>query len=43
MIIGLNHFTIVAQDEHRTLGFCCDVLGMCVADRPDLGFPGARP
>jgi catechol 2,3-dioxygenase-like lactoylglutathione lyase family enzyme len=41
MITGLNHFTIVAQDEHRTLGFYCDLLGLSIADRPDLGFPGA--
>ena len=41
MIVGMNHFTIVAEDEKRTLEFYVDVLGLRVGDRPDLGFPGA--
>ncbi len=41
MIDGMNHFTIVAEDEARTLAFYVDLLGLCVGQRPDLGFPGA--
>jgi len=41
MIVGMNHFTIVAEDEKRTLDFYVGLLGMTVGPRPDLGFPGA--
>ena len=41
MIIGMNHFTITAEDEHQTLDFYVGLLGMTVGPRPDLGFPGA--
>jgi catechol 2,3-dioxygenase-like lactoylglutathione lyase family enzyme len=41
MIVGMNHFTIVAEDEARTLAFYVDLLGLSVGQRPDLGFPGA--
>ncbi len=41
MIVGMNHFTIVAQDERKTLDFYVGLLGMRVGPRPDLGFPGA--
>ena len=41
MIVGMNHFTVIAEDEHKTLDFYVDLLGMTVGHRPDLGFPGA--
>lgn len=41
MIIGMNHFTIIAEDERKTLEFYVGLLGMKVGHRPDLGFPGA--
>ena len=41
MIVGMNHFTIVAEDEKKTLDFYVGLLGMTVGPRPDLGFPGA--
>jgi catechol 2,3-dioxygenase-like lactoylglutathione lyase family enzyme len=41
MIVGMNHFTIIARDERATLDFYVGLLGMRVGHRPDLGFPGA--
>ena len=41
MIVGMNHFTITAEDEAKTLAFYVDLLGLTVGPRPDLGFPGA--
>jgi catechol 2,3-dioxygenase-like lactoylglutathione lyase family enzyme len=41
MIVGMNHFTIVAEDERTTLAFYVGLLGLQVGPRPDLGFPGA--
>ena len=41
MIVGMNHFTVIAEDEHKTLAFYVGLLGMTVGHRPDLGFPGA--
>ncbi len=41
MIVGMNHFTIVAEDERETLAFYVGLLGLRVGHRPDLGFPGA--
>ncbi|MEO7055420.1 MAG: VOC family protein [Caldimonas sp.] len=41
MIVGMNHFTVVAEDEAKTLAFYVDLLGLTVGHRPDLGFPGA--
>ena len=41
MIVGMNHFTIVAEDERATLDFYVGLLGLQVGPRPDLGFPGA--
>ena len=41
MIVGMNHFTIVAEDERKTLDFYVGLLGLSVGPRPDLGFPGA--
>lgn len=41
MIVGMNHFTVIAEDEQKTLAFYVDLLGLRVGHRPDLGFPGA--
>jgi len=41
MIVGMNHFTVIAEDEKKTLDFYVGLLGMSVGHRPDLGFPGA--
>ena len=41
MIVGMNHFTVTAEDEHQTLDFYTGLLGLRVGHRPDLGFPGA--
>ncbi len=41
MIVGMNHFTVVAEDEMATLDFYVGLLGLAVGHRPDLGFPGA--
>ncbi|MES2101331.1 MAG: VOC family protein [Pseudomonadota bacterium] len=37
----MNHFTVIAEDETKTLAFYVDLLGLRVGHRPDLGFPGA--
>ncbi len=41
MIVGMNHFTITAEDERKTLDFYIGLLGLTVGHRPELGFPGA--
>ena len=41
MIVGMNHFTVIAEDEKKTLDFYVGLLGLSVGHRPDLGFPGA--
>ena len=41
MIDGMNHFTVLAEDERATLDFYVGLLGLTVGPRPDLGFPGA--
>jgi catechol 2,3-dioxygenase-like lactoylglutathione lyase family enzyme len=41
MITGLNHFTIIAEDQKTTLDWYAQLLGLRVGPRPDLGFPGA--
>ena len=41
MIVGMNHFTVLAEDESRTLDFYVGLLGLTPGHRPDLGFPGA--
>ena len=40
MIVGMNHFTILAEDERKTLDFYVGLLGLAQGPRPDLGFPG---
>ncbi|HSV61676.1 MAG TPA: VOC family protein [Variovorax sp.] len=41
MIVGMNHFTVIVEDRHKTLDFYCGLLGLKEGPRPDLGFPGA--
>ena len=41
MIVGMNHFTVIAEDARATLEFYVDLLGMQQGPRPDLGFDGA--
>jgi len=41
MIVGMNHFTVIAEDAEKTLDFYVGLLGLRVGHRPDLGFPGA--
>ena len=41
MIVGMNHFTVIAEDAQATLDFYVGLLGLTVGHRPDLGFPGA--
>jgi len=41
MIHGMNHFTVLAQDEDKTLDYYVGLLGLQVGTRPDLGFHGA--
>lgn len=41
MIVGMNHFTVIAEDARATLAFYVDLLGMQQGPRPDLGFDGA--
>ena len=41
MIVGMNHFTVTAEDKTKTLAFYTGLLGLKVGYRPDLGFPGA--
>ena len=39
MIVGMNHFTVIAEDEQKTLDFYAGLLGLKEGHRPDLGFP----
>lgn len=41
MIEGMNHFTVIAEDERRTLDYYVELIGLEPGPRPDLGFPGA--
>ena len=41
MIVGMNHFTVIAQDQRQTLDFYVGLLGLTVGHRPELGFAGA--
>ena len=40
-IVGMNHFTVLAEDLQATRKFYIDVLGLEEGYRPPLGFPGA--
>lgn len=41
MIVGMNHFTILAEDRQQTMAFYTGLLGLTEGPRPDMGFPGA--
>lgn len=41
MIVGMNHFTVIARDERSTIAFYVGLLGLRVGHRPALGFAGA--
>ncbi len=41
MIVGMNHFTVIAQDKDEALAFYCGLLGLTEGHRPDLAFAGA--
>ncbi|MEO8921222.1 MAG: VOC family protein [Caldimonas sp.] len=41
MIIGMNHFTVIAEDRQKTLDFYVGLLGFTEGHRPNLGFEGA--
>ena len=41
MIVGMNHFTVIAEDRQKTLDFYVGLLGLKEGWRPDLGFHGA--
>jgi catechol 2,3-dioxygenase-like lactoylglutathione lyase family enzyme len=41
MIVGMNHFTAIAEDPKATLDFYTGLLGLKAGYRPDLGFDGA--
>ena len=41
MIVGMNHFTVIAEDKQKTLDFYVGLLGLREGHRPDLGFDGA--
>ncbi|MGE0082243.1 MAG: VOC family protein [Thiohalomonadaceae bacterium] len=40
MITRIHHVSLLVADSGRALGFYRDVLGLEVAPRPELGFPG---
>lgn len=40
-VVGVDHVSIVVSDTDRAVDFYRKVLGLEVADRPELGFPGA--
>lgn len=41
MIVGMNHFTVIAEDPDATMDFYTRLIGLTPGFRPDLGFPGA--
>lgn len=41
MILGMNHFTAVAENPQATLAFYEGLIGLQKGPRPDLGFDGA--
>jgi catechol 2,3-dioxygenase-like lactoylglutathione lyase family enzyme len=44
MIVGMNHFTVIADgadSAKATLDYYVGLLGLTVGHRPDLGFDGA--
>jgi catechol 2,3-dioxygenase-like lactoylglutathione lyase family enzyme len=41
VIHAMNHFTVIAEDQQKTLDFYVGLLGLQVGARPNLGFDGA--
>ncbi len=42
MIVGMNHFTVIAEDRAEDAGLLHAACWACSeGPRPDLGFPGA--
>jgi catechol 2,3-dioxygenase-like lactoylglutathione lyase family enzyme len=41
MILGMNHFTIIAADPTETFNFYVNILGLKQGPRPNLGYDGA--
>ncbi len=41
MITRIHHVSLLVADTGRALAFYKDILGLEMASRPDLGFPGA--
>jgi len=39
-VTGLEHYLVVSEALEKTRSFYCDVLGMTLGPRPDLGFAG---
>ncbi|MGD8340742.1 MAG: VOC family protein [Gammaproteobacteria bacterium] len=39
-VTQLEHYLVVSDELERTRDFYCDILGLAVGDRPDLGFAG---
>ena len=37
----IHHASFVVSDTSASLRFYCELLGMQLAERPDLGYPGA--
>lgn len=40
-IVGMNHFTVLAENLDATKDFYMNILGLEEGYRPPLGFPGA--
>jgi len=40
-ITGIHHVSLLVADTERALAFYCGVLGLSLAPRPPLAFPGA--
>lgn len=39
-VVGMNHFTVLADDLDTTQSFYESILGLTRGERPPLGFPG---
>ena len=39
-VTQLEHYLVVSEELEATKDFYCDILGLAVGDRPDLGFSG---
>ena len=43
MIVGMNHFTVIAEDAQKTLDFYVGLLGLRVGPRPAANRGRTRP